>query len=356
MRNVVRGLVVSALCVAQLGCGQEDLSQSQMDGNSPGDIESSSAALGANDVGVIAPASGCPGSYIWIHMDNEDSHQMTNVVPWVGATLVNASANLVFTFCRVDGNQFKSLATYSNTASNYAVLKLAATCPAGSVDFARVFDNEDTRNQNSSSGNSVIWPNYQDTYATTLRFCLFRGGSETAANLPALGFEYGVFAAPNFGFGSARGTIFSDDEDTRTKNEYHVDPAWAWEAKSMVSEGDNTTMYVARGGAVICGDGVCGGNAESELSCPADCSVCGNGTCGPRENTTTCIEDCGRCGDGYCSSRESSSSCPGDCGRCGDGICGPKETRTCLIDCPPPCDLNVSMPDGRIPTCPRPGE
>ncbi|WP_144370043.1 hypothetical protein [Myxococcus stipitatus] len=265
----------------------------------------------------------------------------------------NADGNLVFTFCRVDGNRFKSLSAYSSSASNFAVLKLADACPAGSVDFARVFDNEDTRNQNSNSGQ--ISPNSQNPYSTTLRFCLFRGGGTTATSLPALGFEYGVFAPPAFAFGTASGVFFSDDEDRNTANEYHAHSDWIVAAQAIVTPGDNTTMYVSRGGGVVCGDGVCGGNAETESSCPADCTRCGNNICGPRENASTCINDCGRCGDDYCADRENEVTCPADCSVCGDGRCGPKEWQTCPFDCRPQCDLNFSSPDGLIPTCPGPG-
>lgn len=304
------------------------------------------------DVGVIAPSYGCPGSYVWIHMDNEDSRQASSVTGWVGATKLNDSGNLVLTFCRVHGDQFRQLSSTSSPTTNYAVLKLGDNCPLGSVEFGRLFDNEDRNNQNSSSGNDQIWPNYQDGN-TTLRFCLFRGSGNTVhPSLPALGFEYGVFAHPAFTRATATGQIFSDDEDSGNANAYYVDAAWQWDAKAIVTDGENTTLYVARTGDPICGDNICIGG-ETETGCPADCTRCGNGVCGPRENATTCIEDCGRCGDGYCSSRENDRTCPADCMICGDGICSPKETRTCPSDCGLSCNPLSSGEDGLIPTCPR---
>ncbi|QSQ17506.1 hypothetical protein [Myxococcus landrumensis] len=284
-------------------------------------------------------------------MDNEDRRQATYVSGWTGATYANGSGNLVFTFCRVDGNQFKPLATGSSVTTNYAVLKLAAACPAGSVEFIRHFDNEDTRNQTSSSPGAEIWPNVQDGNVT-LRFCLFRGGSAPAASLPTLGFEYGVFATQSFARGSASGIISSDDEDTRNSNGYYVDAAWAADAKAIVSEGENTVMSVARGGGTVCGDNLCIGS-ETENSCPSDCTRCGNGVCGPRENAGTCIDDCGTCGDGYCSpSRESTVTCPEDCSYCGDGVCDAREPWTCPEDCGLSCNVTSGSQDGLIPTCP----
>lgn len=198
-----------------------------------------------NDVGVIPMADTCPGSTetLRIHMDNEDGQERSTVAGWVGATTVDGSGNTNFVFCRVDGTRFHSLAASNDVHSNYAVLKLGQSCPEGAVEFSRYFDNEDGNNKNSYSGN--IFPNVVEKNST-LRFCLFKGDGSTASSFPNLGFEYGVFAAPEFTFTSARGFIHTDDEDNRNANGYEADPAWKWAATAIITEGSNTTLNTAR--------------------------------------------------------------------------------------------------------------
>ena len=142
--------------------------------------------VGPHDMGVIAPASGCPGNAatVTMHMDNEDRRASSWVSGWVGATQMDDSGNTNFAFCRVDGTQFHSLQAASDPRTDYALLKLGTDCPPGSVEFSRHFDNEDHNNLNSYTGN--IAPDYMDGN-TTLYFCLFRGNGSTAASLPALG-------------------------------------------------------------------------------------------------------------------------------------------------------------------------
>ncbi|NTX38773.1 hypothetical protein HUA78_30445 [Myxococcus sp. CA033] len=120
------------------------------------------------------------------------------------------------------------------------------------------------------------------------------GNSSTPApSLPDLGFEYGVFAAQDFTFGTAKGQIFTDDEDTGNENGYGVSSQYRHLALAMVSEGENTYMKVARVGAISCGDNVCNG-FEGELTCPADCTRCGDASCGPLENPTSCPDGAAR--------------------------------------------------------------
>ena len=100
-----------------------------------------------------------------------------------------------------------------------------------------------------------------------------------------------------------------------------------------------------------CGDGICFGSfldttpdpdvyvLETAASCPQDCSdeVCGNGTCGPGEDSDNCPGDCPlpTCG-------EAGFNCSGQCGVCGacspccgDGTCNGAETNaSCSQDCP----------------------
>lgn len=98
-----------------------------------------------------------------------------------------------------------------------------------------------------------------------------------------------------------------------------------------------------------CGDSLCN-NGETKLSCPIDCSGCGNGivdgteqcdngaantntpcTTPPYHNPpltcATCTTSCTLntvegpyCGDGLCSSGETKTTCPLDCSGCGNGV------------------------------------
>ncbi len=89
-----------------------------------------------------------------------------------------------------------------------------------------------------------------------------------------------------------------------------------------------------------CGDGSCVGAAgETALTCPADCSSCGDKVCSPGEDPVVCpVDCCGGCGDGRCmgyACGEGPDTCPIDCGTaCGDGQCSKGETPSvCPDDC-----------------------
>ncbi|WP_164017684.1 hypothetical protein [Pyxidicoccus trucidator] len=179
-------------------------------------------SLGAQDVGVIPKKPwGCPAGseYIQIYMDDEDKNNNNYTWGWVGATQ-QTSAGTRFGFCRVDGTKFKRLIHGFNTdlrKETYAVLKLGSSCPLGSMEFIRYFDNEDKNNANSRSGN--IWPNTSNAN-TTLRFCMFMPGNSGMGAFPSLGFEYGVFAPSNVqsAYWLAAGYVHTDDEDRNNSN------------------------------------------------------------------------------------------------------------------------------------------
>ncbi|WP_437276460.1 hypothetical protein WME90_35170 [Sorangium sp. So ce375] len=196
------------------------------------DVGEAESALGVNDVGVI-PASACPSNFeqITIFMDDEDTSNGNDHGGWIGATQSNS--NTRFIFCRVAGSSFKPL----NTGEPYAVLKLGGTCPAGSEAFSRTFDNEDTSNSNSSTGN--IFPNTstQSPSKTTLAFCLFRGSASAMSTFPNLGFNYGILARANLsksvGVGWD-GWIETDDEDTANGNSM----SFSWSALDFAKTND----------------------------------------------------------------------------------------------------------------------
>jgi hypothetical protein len=165
--------------------------------------------LGVHNVGIIPENSaGCPtGSYIRITMDDEDDKNKSSVNGWRGA-ISHYKSGTNFEFCKVDGNQF-----VGHPGGDYAVLKLSDTCPAGSISFARVFDNEHNHNNNSKAGE--ITPN-KSTSATLMYFCFFPS-AQTMTSFPDFGVPYGVFAAPSSAW-LATGYVYTDDEDSNNKD------------------------------------------------------------------------------------------------------------------------------------------
>jgi len=167
------------------------------------------APLGVHYVGIIPENSaGCPtGSYIRITMDDEDDKNKSSVNGWRGA-ISHYKSGTNFEFCKVDGDQFAG-----HPGGDYAVLKLSDTCPAGSISFSRVFDNEHNHNHNSKEGD--ITPNkYKPT--TLMYFCFFPS-AQTMTSFPDFGLPYGVFAAPSSAW-LATGYVYTDDEDTDNKD------------------------------------------------------------------------------------------------------------------------------------------
>jgi hypothetical protein len=200
--------------------------------------------LGAFDIGVIPATRSCPSGSeaIVINMDDEDSGNANSRGGWIGAIISNS--NTSFFFCRVDGQSFRPLTTqFTATQDHYAVLKLGTACPNNSLDFARGFDNEDSGNSNSFSGN--IAPNISNSN-TTLRFCLFRSDAVTMGGFPFLGFSYGVFASSIFSRQLASGFVRTDDEDGGNSNSYSANSAWITDAQRIVTAGGNTTLNLAQ--------------------------------------------------------------------------------------------------------------
>lgn len=201
---------------------------------------------GVYDVGVV-PESGCPSDVdkLTIYMDDEDTTNGNDQDGWIGLT--QSGSNTKFTFCRVPGTSFKPL----NTAEPYAVLKLGYACPPGSESFSRTFDNEDTSNDNTYTGN--IYPNSSTTSPskTTLSFCLFRGGSSNMTSFPYLGFNYGIFSRPGNSKSLGEGWVYTDDEDTANGNTMSyswsiLDMAKTTDANQIVNGGSNTTVRMTR--------------------------------------------------------------------------------------------------------------
>ncbi|WP_438026386.1 hypothetical protein [Sorangium sp. So ce233] len=206
------------------------------------------ALNGVYDIGVI-PASGqsCPAgsAEIMIHMDDEDRRNISSARGWTGRISSN-DENTTFYFCEVDGSLFRPLSTVNNGAYHYAVLKLGTTCPPGSVDVYRFFDNENDDNGNGRHGD--IYPNTSNV-DTGLNFCLFRyalPGNATMTRFPDLGINYGVFARETFTHRLATGYVHTDDEDRRNANRYSVASDAVSDAQAIISAGSNTELRIAR--------------------------------------------------------------------------------------------------------------
>lgn len=200
-----------------------------------------------NQVGIIPATQDC-GVYekIIIDMDDENHRNRNNSSGWIGAITSDRSpSHTQWVYCRVPA-VFKPLAYVNNQLNTqYAVLSLGEHCPNGSIPFERYFDNQDGGNENWSLGN--IWPNKitRTPSFTTLKFCLFAGGTQVMTDFPDLGIGYGVLAAPGFSKSLQDGWVHTDDEDNNA-NGYWVDPAWETYAKRIVSDGSNTDLYLAR--------------------------------------------------------------------------------------------------------------
>ncbi|MCP4353045.1 MAG: hypothetical protein GY795_46940, partial [Desulfobacterales bacterium] len=184
---------------------------------------SGNVASSENDVGIIPGNSGCPCNTerIVIYMDDEDDDKVNDNsnenTGWIGA--IEQDHDTKFVFCRVDGNKFGNM---SWEGFPYAVLKLGRTCPEGSLEFSRYFDNEND-NENYTEGD--IYPNTSGDSYTDLSFCFFPVSIES--NMGSFPYfrrisgtdhtiEYGVFA-PSFAQDLSPsieiGMLKIDDED-----------------------------------------------------------------------------------------------------------------------------------------------
>ncbi|MEZ4707831.1 MAG: cohesin domain-containing protein [Caldilineaceae bacterium] len=215
--------------------------------------------FGDNDIGVIPGPEGCARGYdtVEIYMDDEDDDNKNGLSGWTGA--IQQDRNTLWVFCRVDGSEFFPWGSDdfdSVFENNYAVLKLSDACPNGSLDFARYFDNEDTRNKNVVT-RSPVWPN-EWVSNVRLHFCVFFGdyyGTYDGPNglmtsFPELPFEYGVFAPLGLAASMENGVIHTDDEDDDNNNSYSYDANMSSFQRGLVHQiiagSDNTDLRTAK--------------------------------------------------------------------------------------------------------------
>ena len=282
-------------------------------------------AAAQNNVGILASASGCPpgtsGPYTSF-IDNEDTNNANTRGGWLGASV--SDRNTTLKVCSAPSSLFSSV------TQPYMLLRWVA-CPSGTTWVMRYVDSED--------GNPVSYSDIPDgielpSKNIKLHFCLYPAVSGSTASFPALGWDYGIFAAPGFPGALQSGFIGMDDDDGLSNDNYWCDSTspcssvgYGRNYYDIVSGGLNTHLSLARISGAICGNGLCTAG-ESCSTCVADCgscSVCGDSLCSGAENCYSCPNDCGECGicgDGICSGGESCSSCCSDCGPCSPGeIC-----------------------------------
>jgi hypothetical protein len=243
---------MSPACAAQVDGPRE--------GDESGDLESSvelgsasQAVIGPNDVGVI-PAAGtnCPNEWVMLHAENEREGNWNDKGGWIGAT-DQQKGHTKFNVCRVDGSAFRNArGTASNL--NYAVVKLGATCPAGSVEFTRYFDNEDRPRScppwpiacgvGKPDTLGDFAPSYYSSNNLWMKFCMFRASaSGSTSPAPNLGFSYGVFGTPSQFGALADGFVHTDDEDDGNANRLQGDHSGS---SAFLTAGGNTTLKIVR--------------------------------------------------------------------------------------------------------------
>lgn len=198
------------------------------------------AQAGPHDVGIIPQtAGGCPvgSERVFIAMDDEDRNNISSVSGWTG-TISRSATGTMFMFCRVDGTRFTSV-----WHADYAVLQLGTTCPAGSVSISRLFDNEDNRNANWSSGNTS--PSTVQSFElgfqerdTKMFFCYFPT-RPLMVQLPNFYIPYGVFAGPSSEW-FASGLVFTDDEDSGNSDYTETSSPWVYHFARIIYGNDSS--------------------------------------------------------------------------------------------------------------------
>jgi len=195
---------------------------------------------------------GSCGSYreLDIRMDCEDNNSTSVTKGYTGSTGVD-NGDIYYQFCLVnDRKRFPQIST-----GKYAVLSLDRhqSINGVNISFDRGFDNEDHNNQNAVYINGVsqslpfdsfpginIWGN------SALSFLLILKNSGGAAKPPVLAglTSYGVLGS----FGTEKGYIFSDDEDSQNANTFYSNTASQSSVlfNGVMEFGANTKMYVSK--------------------------------------------------------------------------------------------------------------
>lgn len=205
------------------------------------------------DVGVIMPAgSVCPDEHVMLTNENERESNDSYMSGWVGAT-TQSGGKTMYHFCRVDGQQF-SRARSTLASSNYAVLKLGTTCPSGSVEFERYFDNEDRPRGCPSwpwacgigkpETIGTYGPSYYSSNNLHMKMCMFRASATGSLQpFPSIGIPYGVFGTSALPFDTGSGIVYQDDEDDSNRNKLTGN---TWGAYPFLTVGSNTRLRIVK--------------------------------------------------------------------------------------------------------------
>ena len=127
-----------------------------------------------------------------IDLDVEDSHNKTGVVDGDDnlPSGIHLGGHAIFTYCVLNKSSLPRI------AYDYVVLRLGDSCPAGSFQFARHHDTEDSNNKNDHTGN--IGPNVVEKKKdATLEYCFVPRDSSSSKKYPFDNKAYGVFANPD---------------------------------------------------------------------------------------------------------------------------------------------------------------
>lgn len=179
------------------------------------------------EVGVLKGDGPCPeNSEVSVRMDTEDNNPSNEATGWLGGSFWDSNA-VTLVFCRVPGQNHMWIPP---TAGFYGLLKLGNRCPSFSNEITRTSDNEDTNNNNQTTGDFMandLGPNsgYTGQFigdSTRFTICSFNAADRPAgstAGYPDLGFSYGVLGTPRpNAFAMDYGWVSADDEDTNNAN------------------------------------------------------------------------------------------------------------------------------------------
>lgn len=221
---------------------------------------------GAAEGGLYGTTCPADSSLVTIYMDDEDDSNRTawgwswrlpqdsdpdftyHIARWPAPQV---GFNTRMRFCKVNGQSFRPMTTDVNDKARfYALLKLGQTCPNGSAEFSRYFDNEDDGNENSAAG--PIAPNVSNVN-TSLKFCFFRTGSSPMSDFPNLGVPYAVFhdfeGGQPFPYDLALGKAKHSSDDEDDSNENSLSPSGTssyFDFRAIIADGRNTTFDLAR--------------------------------------------------------------------------------------------------------------
>jgi len=176
------------------------------------------------------------------YMDLEDSDNRSRIISGDKNPpgIVLSSGGVRFTYCPVtvgDGGTYNSI---PRVPYDYVVLRLSENCPEGTYPFRRYHDNEDSKNNNSHSGD--LGPN-SISDNSTLEYCFVPAQEDSDLEYP-FSVSYGVFA--NYSSESiVHSEIYLDDEDSKNNNSWYFynTPSDIETRVKNIMNGTSNTIY-----------------------------------------------------------------------------------------------------------------